>query len=486
MTALPNLSKLSLGGGGGGDEKEEAAPLHTGVVVDHQTGGPSQKDFRTAFSQILGECPVRVSDYSRIPDLVPFAGSRVRIRERHKGNVLELGLATQSLRAHFERCTWPANAPLPAPQSTDDNFVYRWLMHSVLFQNVPTSVVGATESLHTLNYPPAAPRLQGIQLGTPNVGYHLPTTGVLRSANETALMSTKKPQKLSRSGTAYSMALYNELWFLNTKQAQKDLWPQLKTDLENLVGGTQQIGPTDPRVLARLKQCLSDILTTAQQYKPLYLYGGNAIQSVMNSQYVDLDPRNPARKRAFFFARRSNHDEFKAFGEVVPLHVEHNEPEAERRRARDMYNAARQLAQQTPTMPNVAAEAQAKAYMERVESQMGRNATVAPWFTLELQQMDVAGMCQHTDWTALHAQSPINIGNQNPLNMIFAYLAPPEDINTNPLFGDANMHVPWPDDEEGEVDEAGTAGASRLTRFRGMSLYETIRAIERARAAAGS
>ena len=92
--------------------------------------------------------------------------------------------------------------------------------------------------------------------------------------------------------------------------------------------------------------------------------------------------------------------------------------------------------------------------MERVESQMGRNATVAPWFTLELQQMDVAGMCQHTDWTALHAQSPINIGNQNPLNMIFAYLAPPEDINTNPLFGDANMHVPWPDDEEGEVDEA--------------------------------
>ena len=132
-------------------------------------------------------------------------------------------------------------------------------------------------------------------------------------------------------------------------------------------------------------------------------------------------------------------------------------------------------------MPNVAAEARAKAYMERVESQMGRNATVAPWFTLELQQMDVAGMCQHTDWTALHAQSPINIGNQNPLNMIFAYLAPPEDINTNPCLGMPTCTFRGPTTRRARSTKLALP-APRASPARGMSLYETIRAIERARA----
>jgi len=482
MAALPNLSGLSLGGGG----KEEEEALDTGLVVQYASGGPEERNHRTGFSQMLDEYPFRVPSYTRILDARPHYGFRNQLRQFNKGNLLELGLAAEALYHHFSQLQWPTMVmqnpvPQPGPLSTDDDFVRRWLQISPTFRNAPTPVLSATTDLRVMDYPRNQPP-QGTQLISVRVGYKGSFQGVLRSANETMLVSTKEEQQLAPRGNRYSMATYNELWFINTKQAQIDMWPQMKQDLYTAID-LNKMAPTDPQILDYLKRCLRDLVANAKQKKPLYLYGGNAIQDVLQSQYVDLVPDDPngvprARNRTFFFARRGKNDAFKALGEVVSLEVEHTEPTAERERAQARADAADQNYTAVRSPATLRAKQQADAYLARVLRQLQSNDVTAPWFTLELQQLDYDQMCKHTDWQALNTQVPPNVGYQDPLDKIFAHLAPPEDINTNPMFGDASKTVPWPDVEEGE--EWGP-----LDAYRGMSLYETIRAIEAARAAPG-
>lgn len=93
--------------------------------------------------------------------------------------------------------------------------------------------------------------------------------------------------------------------------------------------------------------------------------------------------------------------------------------------------------------------------------------------------MNYPSMCRYTDWTTLSSRRPTWLNYQSDVDKIFAYLAPPDDINTNPLFGDASKTVPWPETEEGELN------GGPLDPYRGMSLYETVRAIDATRAAPG-
>lgn len=491
MVALPNLSGLSLGGGGdgGGDEEERVAPLDTGTVLQYRAGGPEQRNYRTGFSQLLAEYPITVPRYDQMLD-VRGNGPRNQIGQIYKGNLLELGLSAAAIHYHYTQQQWPLVGQ-QGPQATDDDFVRRWILVGGVHQNTPTPVLSNTTDLQVKSYPRSGPA-QMMQIVSPQVGYQSPMEGVLRSANETMLISTAKAQQLAPRGIEYGMATYNEMWFINTRQAQINMWPQMRQQLFNLLeGGVGGAGPKrvpeHQHVITYLRQCLTDLVTNAQRMRPLYMYGGNAIQDVLGSKYEDLaimarnkaNPNNPAaHNRAFFFARRSNKDSFKAFGEVDCLKVAHNTPRAEVARAQAVLDAAKAANRANPSPANQQAEDSAQAYFDRADHQMQINDTAAPWFTLELQQMTNDSMCRHTDWEALNTRPPAWLNYQPTVNKMFAYLAPPYDINTNPMFGDANMTVPWPAREAGEVN-------GPVDAYRGMSLYQAVRAIEAARAAPG-
>lgn len=491
MAALPNLSGLSLGGGGG-DEEEGVAPLDTGLVVQHASGGPSPSNQKTGFSQLLAEYPLTVPQYNTLDDPRPYR-KRNELAQVHKGNLLELGLAAQAMRFHYSQQQWPMTigaqqVPQPGPQNTADDFVHRWLLlHSPGPPNAPRPVLEATRHLNVFSYP-AIGSPYATQLGTPEVGYEKPYEGVLRSANETMLISTKREQRLAPGGASYGMATYNEMWFINTREAQINMWPQMRQHLHSLIETGPKLPPTHRRVITYLTHCLQDLVRNAQRLRPLYMYGGNAIQNVLKSNYEDLgimaqnraNPNNlKAYKRTFLFARRKNTAEFKAFGEVDCLKVEHNTPRAELDRAQADLAAAQAANQAAGTPATQQAEAAAQDYFDRASEQMQSNPRVAPWFTLELQQMNYPSMCRYTDWTTLSSRRPTWLNYQSDVDKIFAYLAPPDDINTNPLFGDASKTVPWPETEEGELN------GGPLDPYRGMSLYETVRAIDATRAAPG-
>lgn len=465
MAALPNLSGLSLGGGG----KEEEGTLDTGVVVARaDTVALREHHCDTAFSQLLPDCPVRLLGFrdgtGRVATRNPFP---------YKSTVLELGLSLQTLREHFvqglRNGLWRGQGPVPQPN--DDNFVQRWVRTFGAY-----SLAGVNKVLQSVagNLDTNLPGVRPIQ-ATPAVGYSAPMEGVMITNNEMVLMSTKKPQSLGRRGQQYSMATYNELWYINTKKVQQAVWPALKTELQNLVGygpGERRLDPRyAPEVLSCLKRYRKGIVDNAMNNeKPLYLYGGNATQDTLQNNYRDLDPNVQGRRRAFLFARRAATDNFLALGEVRPVLKEVNAPQDEMWRAQRQVNAA--LANQDGSLHNAQVLAAARSYLTRVQSHLQESNVAFPWFTLELQQVNFAQMAAATDWQALSLAAPPGVPQSQQVgDKIFAYLAPPADINTNPMFGDASMTVPWPDpEEEGEIPP--------WEAFAGLSLDAAIRKME--------
>lgn len=461
MAALPNLSGLSLGGGGG---KEEEEALDTGVVVARAEDARLREgDCVTAFSQLLPDCPVRLLGFrdgtGRVATRNPFP---------YKSTVLELGLSLQTLREHFVQGLW--TGPAPVPQPNDDNFVQRWVRTFGAY-----SLAGVNKVLQSVagNLDTNLPGVRPIQ-ATPAVGYSAPMEGVMITNNEMVLMSTKKPQSLGRRGQQYSMATYNELWYINTKKVQEAVWPALKRELRNLVGygpGELRLNPRyAPEVLSCLKRYRKGIVDQAINEKPLYLYGGNATQDTLQNNYRDLDPDVQGRRRAFLFARRDPNDNFLALGEVLPVLKERNAPQDELRRAQRQVNAA--LANQDGSLHSAQVLAAARSYLTRVQGHLQESNVTFPWFTLELQQVNFAQMAAATDWQALSLAAPPGVPQSQQVgDKIFAYLAPPADINLNPMFGDASMTVPWPDpEEEGEIPP--------WEAFEGLSLDAAIRKIE--------
>lgn len=460
MASLPNLSGLSLGGG-----KEE---LDTGVVVARaEDAALREHHCDTAFSQLLPDCPVR---------LLGFRDGTGRVapgnRFPHKSTVLELGLSLQTLREHFLQGLLHGRWPGPglAPQPNDDDFVQRWASTFRAY-----SLAGVNKVLQSVagNLDTQLAGVRPLPATTPAVGYSSPMEGVMITKNEMVLMSTKKPQSLGRRGQQYSMATYNELWYLNTKKVQQANWPALKTQLQHLVGygrGERRLDPRHADVLNYLKRCRTDLVEKAKNEKPLYLYGGNATQDTLQNNYRDLDPNVQGRRRAFLFARRSANENFLALGEVLPVLKEVNAPDAEMWRAQRQVNAA--LANQDGSLHSAQVLAAARSYLTRVQAHLQESNVAFPWFTLELQQVNFAQMAAATDWQALSLAAPPSVPqSQQVADKIFAYLAPPADINTNPMFGDASMTVPWPDpEEEGEIPP--------WEEFAGLSLDATIRKME--------